>query len=203
MPSDTKHAIFISEENGGFGIQSFTCQYMGSLLRDVEVYISDKNSMTVHALISSLKEATKQCIWHLHRVGKIPSNTNAAARANTYIVSGKKTLIFKDNTETPYAELITYDRVHTMERVIKSTCYLGFMHRDLDQEFCSRFVDELLLQDKRAKVIASPLITTRANLGPCLGEGNENFFKYSILGHIYILLEIIIKEAKKMILAAI
>jgi hypothetical protein len=75
------------------------------------------------------------------------------------------------------------------------------MLRDLDQEFCSRFVDELLLQDKKARVIASPLIRARAMMGPCQGEGNENFFKYSLLGHVYILLQIILEEAKKMILA--
>jgi len=122
MPSDAKHAIFISEKKGGVGIQSFTCQYMGSLLRDIEVYISGKSSMTTHVLISSLEEATKKYIWHLHRDGKIPNNTNAAVRASVYIISGKKTLIFQDNTETPYAEIITYDHVHTMERVKRSTC---------------------------------------------------------------------------------
>jgi len=122
MPSDAKHAIFISEKKGGVGIQSFTCQYMGSLLRDIEVYISGKSSMTTHVLISSLEEATKKYIWHLHHDGKIPNNTNAAVRASVYIISGKKTLIFQDNTETPYAEIITYDHVHTMERVKRSTC---------------------------------------------------------------------------------
>ncbi len=38
---------------------------------------------------------------------------------------------------------------------------------------------------------------TRATLGACIGEGNSHFFKYSLLGHVYLLILIIIEEACK------
>ena len=81
-----------------------------------------------------------------------------------------------------------------MERAIETTSKLGFMLRDLDYEFCSRFADELLLQDKNAKAIGSPLISTRAKLGAYIGKGNRNFFQYSALGHVYLLLKILVEE---------
>ncbi len=37
MPSNAKHSIFISVKEGGIGVRSFTREYMGALLRDVEV----------------------------------------------------------------------------------------------------------------------------------------------------------------------
>jgi hypothetical protein len=48
-----------------------------------------------------------------------------------------------------------------------------------------------MLSDRHAKALASPKITTRMNL----------FFKYSILGHVYLLVQIIVKEAKKATIA--
>jgi hypothetical protein len=63
------------------------------------------------------------------------------------------------------------------------------MLQDLNHEFCSRFVDELLLKDKNAKVIGSPLISTNTW---CLYWRGQ----YT-LGRIYILLQMIIEEAIK------
>jgi len=83
-----------------------------------------------------------------------------------------------------------------MERAVTTSSYFGLMLRDLNHEFASRFIDELLLQDTNARPIGSPLIRTRASLGACIGEGNKNFFKYSMFGRIYLLLQIIIDEAK-------
>ena len=60
MASDAKHSIFISEKRGGIEIRSFTRKYIAALLRDVEIYISNEDTLPAHALITSLEEATKQ-----------------------------------------------------------------------------------------------------------------------------------------------
>jgi hypothetical protein len=57
MPNDAWHRIFISEKRGGIGVCSFTQAYVGALLRDIEVYIAEDNSVTGHALLSSIEEA--------------------------------------------------------------------------------------------------------------------------------------------------
>jgi hypothetical protein len=197
MPSNAKHSIFISVKEGGIGVRSFTREYMGALRRDIEVYISQANSLTAHALISSIEEASKQVLWNLYQKEKIPSGTSAAYRANLLSISGKKTLVYQDNIESSPIEQISYDHTHTMEKVVKSTCKLGFMLRDLNDELGSRFIDELLILDRNAKELASPLITTRHSSGASLGAGNDTFVKYSMLGHTYILLQVVLEEAKK------
>jgi len=57
MPNDAWHRIFIPEKRGGIGVCSFTQAYVGALLRDIEVYIAEDNSVTGHALLSSIEEA--------------------------------------------------------------------------------------------------------------------------------------------------
>jgi hypothetical protein len=42
-----------------------------------------------------------------------------------------------------------------MAKAISATSALGFMLHDLKYEFVSRFIDELLLQDKKAKAIGN------------------------------------------------
>jgi hypothetical protein len=72
---------------------------MGALLRDIK-YTSE-SSLTTHAFLSSIEEATKQCIWNLHRDGEFPNCSNAATKASNIIISGKKTLFYYDDTESP------------------------------------------------------------------------------------------------------
>ena len=84
-----------------------------------------------------------------------------------------------------------------MEKAIRTTSALGFILRDLNHELCSRFVDELLLKDRNAKAIVNLQIKTRSNMNACLGEGNQHFHKYSLVGHIYIVIQIILEEARK------
>jgi hypothetical protein len=93
MPTDAKHSIFLSDQRGSIGVRSFTCEYMRALLRDIEVYISNERSLTVHALLYSIEEASKKCIWNLHRDGKFPTCSNAAAQENHIVISGKKNII--------------------------------------------------------------------------------------------------------------
>jgi hypothetical protein len=69
--------------------------------------------------------------------------------------------------------------------------------RDLNNKFCARFAIELLLCDKKAKAIGSNNITTRASLGAIIGEGNCQFFKYSMIGHIYLFTLIIMEKSCK------
>jgi hypothetical protein len=77
---------------------------------------------------------------------------------------------------------------------ISSTCALGFMLHDLNNELCSRFVDDLLLKDKKVKVIGSPDLKNCATLSAIIGEGNKHLFKNSLLGHIYLLIQILFEE---------
>jgi hypothetical protein len=200
MPSDAKHNIFMTVKKGGIGIKSFTREYIGALLRDIEVYISNDKNPTAHALISSIEEVTKQTIWNLYRDQKIPNYTTAAMKASQTSISGKKTLVYYDNTKQPTNETLSFDHIHTMEKAIKITSQLGFTLRDLNYELLARLTDELLLNDKNAKAIASTKCLTRARRNAHIGEDNIHFFKYSILGHIYLLLQVQIEEAKKLVL---
>jgi hypothetical protein len=77
MPSDAKHTIFISNKYGGIGVRSFTREYVGALLRDLEVYLSDSSIITAHALISSIEPAAKQSCWSLYKNDKFPKGFNA------------------------------------------------------------------------------------------------------------------------------
>jgi hypothetical protein len=199
MSSDAKHTIFISNKYGGIGVRSFTGEYVGALLRDLEVYISDSSSITAHALISSIEAAVKQSCWSLYKNGKIPKGSNAENRLSQTKISGKKTLFYQDDEEIPFKEEISYDHIYTMEKAIRTTSALGFILRDLNHELCSRFIDELLLNDRNAKAVANLQIKTRSNMNACLGEGNQHFYKYSLVGHIYIyiLIQIILEEARK------
>ena len=49
-------------------------------------------------------------------------------------------------------------------------------------ECASRFINVLLLNDRNAKALESSLISGRAQLNTCNGDGNTNFFKYSSFG---------------------
>ena len=194
MPSDSKHNIFLSEKLGGIGVRSFTQEYVGALLRDVEVYISNADSLPAHALINSIEEATKLQLWFLHKELKLPPNSAAASRAASIAVSGKKILSYYTDWESPSFTTISYDHTHLMEKAIGTTCKLGFMLRDLNNEFISRFADELLLQDRHALPLGSPFIKTRAKLGAHIGDGNKNFSKYSMLGRVTLLLQVLFEE---------
>jgi len=172
MKVDAKHGIFLSSNQGGIGAHFFTQEYIGALLRGIEVYISNENTMTAHTLLSSIEESTKQSIWKLHHEDKLPEHSCAEIRAKCLYILGRKVLQYLEDPETPTLEVISFDHMHTMERAIRTTSYLGFILRDLKYEFCSRLIDELLLQDKKAKAMGSPCILTCATMGACIGEGN-------------------------------
>jgi hypothetical protein len=173
MASDAKHNIFISEKRGGIGIQSITREYVGALLRDIEVYTTNENTLPAHALEARIEEATKQKLWNLKNRSKIPSGTEVLNRILKFPISEKKTLVFQYTFDNLDAEIITYDHTHTMEQAILTTCAYGFMLRDLNHEFVSRFADELLLNDRNAKAIGSPYIDNRASMNAIIGEGNH------------------------------
>jgi hypothetical protein len=52
-----------------------------------------------------------------------------------------------------------------------------------------------MLKNKLAKAIGDPTITNRASLSAYVGDGNGHFYKYSMLGHIYLLIQVVIEEA--------
>ncbi len=194
LPCDAKHNIFISIRKGGIGVKSYTREYLGALFRDLEVYISNENSLTTHAILSSSEEANKLCMWLLLKAGRIPYNTASIEKAKQSNISGKITYQYLDDPNCPASSYISYDHTHLMERAVRTTCLLGFMLRNLEHEFCSRLADELILMDRNAKTLGNKAISTRASLNACLGKGNNQFYKYSLFGHVYLLLQVIIEE---------
>jgi len=127
MPSDAKHSIFMSKKRGGIGIRSFTREYIGALLQNIEVYISNDNSLPVHALCTSINEATKQKLWNLYQESRILSGLNAINRIRHFHISGKKTILYQDNFQSPYLESVSFDHAHIMNHAISTTCALGFI----------------------------------------------------------------------------
>ncbi len=81
-----------------------------------------------------------------------------------------------------------------MGHAILTTSALGFMLRDLNKEFMSRFADELSLCDRNAHALACHNGPNRSQLSAIIGEGNCHFYKYSLLGHYYLFLLIIFDE---------
>ena len=69
---------------------TFTRTYIGALLRDMEVHISNDGNTTSHALLTSISEATKLYYWKLNRDEKLPPASSAAARAANTNISGKR-----------------------------------------------------------------------------------------------------------------
>jgi hypothetical protein len=126
-------------------VRSFTREYLGSLLREIEVHITNEHSLPAHALLASIETATKQCIWNLHLEKKLPQGLSIARTAAEIFISPKKTFSFYEDGKPPIMTNVTYDHTHIMEKAIRTTCPYGFMLRDLTQEFISRFSDELLL----------------------------------------------------------
>jgi len=50
------------KKRDGVGVHCFTREYVGALLRDVEVFISDKECTTTHAMLESIEATTKQSL---------------------------------------------------------------------------------------------------------------------------------------------
>jgi len=67
MTHDAKHHIFISQKRGGIGVRSFTREYIGALMRDIEVEISNPSSLSAHSLCASLEAAIEKELWLLHQ----------------------------------------------------------------------------------------------------------------------------------------
>jgi hypothetical protein len=80
-----------------------------------------------------------------------------------------------------------------MAQAIITTSALGFMLHDLNHELCSRINDELLLSDHAAQTLGC--------LGAFIGEGNKRFLRYSIIGHVHLLLQEFMKATNDTILA--
>jgi len=74
-------------------------------------------------------------------------------------------------------EVISFDHTHLMSHAITSTSTMGFILRDLNQEFAARIANELLLSDKKVKALGSNNILNRAKLGALIGEGNGHFLQ--------------------------
>jgi len=201
MPSDAKHNTFISEKRGGMGLRSFTREYVGALMRDIEVYISNADTLPAHALWASIEAATKQCLWAMNLEDILPPMPALKNAVQQLHVSAKCVIWYDQTFDAPKYEEITYNHTHVMGRAIQTTALMGFMLRDLDHELCSRFTDELLISDNHAKTSGSPSITNRAKLGAIIGEGNRHFAKYSLTGRIYLIVREIIHQAGQNLIA--
>jgi hypothetical protein len=182
---------------GGLGVKSFTQQYLCALVRDTEVYISNNGSFPTHSLVASIEAATQQTLWLLLQDGKIKETMQVYNKIVNYKVSGRRICTYHDNFATPIAETFTHDHPHCMAKAITTTANIGFMLRDLNHEYIARFADNLLLQDKKVKLLGGQATKNRASLGPTLGEGITNCYKYSLLGQIYLFSNILIEEVKR------
>jgi hypothetical protein len=200
MPSDAKHNIFISEKRGGLGLRSFTREYIGALLRDIEVYITNDNTSSAHALHASIEAASMQCLWILNLNNLLPQIPHLVDRVRQLPVSPKRIMYYDMTFDEPVCEEITYTHTHSMDLAIKTTARLGFMLRDLQKELCARFVDELLNGDTSLKTVGDPSIVNRSKLGAFIGEGNARFINYSMTGRIYLIVNELIEESKRSIL---
>jgi hypothetical protein len=80
-----------------------------------------------------------------------PALSEVIARIKQFQISGKRTLTFKDSFECPSDDIISFDHTHLMHHAVTSTCTLGFILRDFNLEFASRFADELLINDKKQR----------------------------------------------------
>ena len=78
-------------------------------MRDIEVYISNEDSLPAHTLLASVEAATTQCQWNLFRENKFPDGTRAKDEASIILLSGKKVISYLDNAEAPSFEYISYD----------------------------------------------------------------------------------------------
>jgi hypothetical protein len=201
MPSDAKHSIFISGKLGGLGLCSFTREYVSALIRDIEVYITDEDNMAAHALVASIEAATKQKLWLMEKESTIPDIPHLVQRIRTFQVSEKRILTYDDSFDNPTQEDISCNHPHVMAQAIITTSALGFMLRDLNHELCSRITDELLLSDHAAQTLGCPNITNRRKLGAFIGEGNKRFLRYSIIGHVHLLLQEFMKATNDTIVA--
>jgi hypothetical protein len=124
---DAKHSIFLSKKKGGYGLHSFTREYVSALLRDIEVYISNGDSLPAHALLASIDEATKQCLWTLFHAGKIPNTLACYNQIHQANIAPKRTLVYADTPNQPIEERTTFDHTHLMDHAIITTSALGFM----------------------------------------------------------------------------
>jgi hypothetical protein len=125
MTSDAKHSIFLSIKRGGIGIKCFTREYIGALLRDIEVYMTNYNSLPAHALVTSLEEATKQKLWRLSQNGNISNRLDTCNKKRQFNISGKKTIIYQDDFDDPHLEFISYDHTHIMECAVSTSSKVG------------------------------------------------------------------------------
>jgi hypothetical protein len=94
MPMDAKHSIFLLEEKGGIGVKGLTRENIGAILRDIKVYISNNNSLTTHAILSSIEEIDKQYTWKLLQEGKLPHGSDMNTKERQIYISSKKCYYF-------------------------------------------------------------------------------------------------------------
>jgi len=160
---------------------------MGSLIRDIEVYITNKNTTPAHALAASIEEASKRKLWIRHQNNALPNLPLFLNQVQQYQISERKAIVYGDSFECPTLEEISCDQPHVMDHAIEVTSALGLMLRDLNHKACARFVDELLLVDHVAKTVGSPNILGQGNLGHVLERQTGGFIstQYSDMSTLY------------------
>ena len=112
---------------------------MGALLQDIEVYITNDDSLPAQALITIREKATKQSLWVLDQENKVPNKLDISNKIKQFHISGKRTLIYHDTFEYPNTGLVTFYHTHIMAQAIHNTCTLCFILKDLNNELSSRF----------------------------------------------------------------
>jgi len=92
----------------------------------------------------------------------LPALPNFVQQVKRYQISKKKTIYPADTFESAALEATSFVHTHIMAQAITSASTLGFMLRDLDEELCSRIVEEHLLGDRLARSVGDPNTLGRA-----------------------------------------
>jgi hypothetical protein len=99
-------------------VKSFSGEYIGALLWDIEVHISNPDSLTANALFSSIEEANKKQFWMLHQQSRLPTSSSAAEKVQSTHISSRKIILYNNDMNEPTISPIFYDHPHAMEKAI-------------------------------------------------------------------------------------
>ena len=179
-PSDSKHAIFISERKGGHNLKPFTCEFLCSLIRELEVNLCSDKPHGI-ALKKSIEVATK-----LTKSKEDPST-------NCRKIVLKRNMNKVEDTEQKHVNL--------MGSAMKLTTSFGVYLRYLKEEWIVRICNELVETDCSIQVIGGRGIEKRGEMGNIIEALNKDCHKahdYNLDGRIHIFLSQAIHNATKL-----
>ena len=181
-PSDTKHAIFISKNNGGHDVKLFTCEFICGLIREMEVNLCSNRPHGV---------ALRMSIQAAREISKSKEDINDSSRNINLKRSAEET------------ETVKAYHINLMGNAMRLTSAFGIYLRDLKDELSARICNELVELDTTIQVIGGRGHENRGNKGAVIDACNKNGHKahdYNLDGRIHIFFDQAIQSAKNMAL---